>query len=236
MLTVGRMPILWHIMKYYSSYGHTEFVLCLGYKGNIIRDFFLNYRTWTTDLTVQLGVDSGITYHSQEPEENWSVTLVDTGLETQTGGRVAQALKYVPAHENFLLTYGDGVTDLPLDELVVSHQKSGTIVTVTGVMPPGRFGEIQCEADGTVIGFNEKPQVSGALISGGYFVCSPQIREYLSGDSNEVFEQEPMTKLVRDREIAVHRHDGFWQCMDTPRDWTYLNHLVEIGSAPWIRW
>lgn len=236
MLTVGGMPILWHIMKYYAHYGHSDFVLCLGYKGHLIRDFFLNYRYWNRDVTIQLGEEPQISFHSSRQEDDWTVTLVDTGEHTQTGGRVARALRYVSEQESFMLTYGDGVTDLPLDQLVDSHRESGKILTVTGVMPPGRFGEIQCDETGTVTGFNEKPQVSGALISGGFFVCEPGLRKYLTGSTDEILEREPLSRLVVDGMMRVHRHDGFWQCMDTPRDWTYLNGLVDAGQAPWIRW
>lgn len=236
MLTVGGRPILWHIMKHYASYGYDDFVLCLGYKGQVIKDYFLNYQHWSGDVTVRLGLEPEIEYHSPRHDEEWTVTLVDTGDNTQTGGRVSHALSHVPEDETFMLTYGDGLTNLSIDGLLESHRLSGAVLTVTGVMPPGRFGEIQCDSTGAVTGFNEKPQVSGALISGGFFVCEPGIRNYLSGEPSEVFEGRPLTRLVEDRKMAVHRHEGFWQCMDTPRDWSYLNDLFETGRAPWVRW
>jgi glucose-1-phosphate cytidylyltransferase len=236
MLPVAGKPILWHIMKYYASFGHDEFVLCLGHKGNVIKDFFLNYETHVNDLTVHLGQRGQVVVHSRDETEEWRVTLVETGEETQTGGRVARALKYTRDDEPFFLTYGDGVSDVRLDNLLSYHASRKAVLTVTGVMPPGRFGELQLDGQGNVVGFNEKPQVSGGLISGGFFVCEPEISKYLSGEALEVFEQEPMIRMVKEGAMAVYQHPGFWQCMDTPRDWTYLNQLATSGDAPWARW
>ena len=174
MLNVGEMPIVWHIMKYFLSYGHDEFVLCLGHKGNLIKDFFVNYERHVNDITVKSGREPRIIVHSTVGVENWSVTLAETGEHTQTGGRVSQALKYLSEQEPFFLTYGDGLSNVCLDSLVTRHHSSGAILTVTGVMPPGRFGELHLGDDDSVIGFNEKPQVTGGLISGGFFVCGPE--------------------------------------------------------------
>lgn len=236
MLPIAGMPILWHIMKYYASYGHTEFVLCLGHKGSVIKDFFLNYQYRLNDITVQLGKDPSVLVHGDNDVDQWRVTLVDTGDDAQTGGRVASAMKYINDDESFMLTYGDGVSDVPLDKLAQWHNQSGATMTVTGVMPPGRFGEIQTDENGKVLGFNEKPQVSGGLISGGFFVCNSQIRNHLTGEPMEILEQAPMLSLVKSTAMSVYRHHGFWQCMDTPRDWNYLNDLISSGKAPWVRW
>ena len=236
MIPIGGMPIIWHIMKYYASYGHKDFILCLGYKGSVIKDFFLNYDYCVNDVTVKLGESSSIVVHSSDTLDDWNVTLVNTGDESQTGGRVARAMRYLDEDETFMLTYGDGVSDVPIDKLIKSNRESSATMTVTGVMTPGRFGELQSDESGTVIGFNEKPQVSGGFISGGFFVCGPDIRKYLSGDLNEVLERDPMLRLVQESAMSVYRHFGFWQCMDTPRDWSYLNEMATSGKAPWVRW
>jgi len=236
MLSVGGMPIVWHIMKYFLSYGHDEFVLCLGHKGNLIKDFFVNYEHHVNDITVRSGKEPRIVVHSTIGSEDWSVTLAETGEHTQTGGRVSRVLGYLDENEPFFLTYGDGLSNVCLDSLLARHRSSQATLTVTGVMPPGRFGELQLGSDDSVIGFNEKPQVTGGLISGGFFVCDPRIREYLSGSADEIFEREPMNRLVLDGQMQVYRHPDFWQCMDTPRDWAYLNELFRQGDAPWVRW
>jgi glucose-1-phosphate cytidylyltransferase len=236
MLPIGGMPILWHIMKYYASYGHTDFVLCLGHKGSVIKDFFLNYQYRVNDITIELGSTPSITVHTANEPDQWSVTLAETGDDTQTGGRVASAMRYIRPDESFMLTYGDGVSDVPIDRLLEWHKQSASVMTVTGVMPPGRFGEIQADEHGKAVAFNEKPQVSGGLISGGFFVCNPEIRDVLTGGETEILERAPMLSLVERSELSVYRHDGFWQCMDTPRDWSYLNDLATNGKAPWIRW
>lgn len=236
LLTVGDMPIVWHIMKYFASYGHTDFILCLGHKGYLLKDFFINYRNHVNDVTVRMGTNSEISVHSNGEEEDWSVTLAETGEHTQTGGRIAKVLKYLAVDEPFFLTYGDGLSNVDLDLLLDKHLSSQAFLTVTGVRPPGRFGELQVSEDGNVVAFNEKPQVSGGFISGGFFVCSPEIRHYLSGTESEIFEREPMNHLVRDSKMQVHQHPDFWQCMDAPRDWIYLNELAAQDKAPWIRW
>ena len=236
MIPVGRFPILWHLMKYYAKYGYEDFVLCLGYKGQVIKDFFLNYDAYTCDCTVTLGTESSIELHTSHEESNWRVTLADTGLDTMTGGRIRKIRKYVGDDENFLLTYGDGLSNIDLNDLLAFHKSHGRILTVTGVRPPGRFGELMSDADGLATEFNEKPQASGGLISGGFFVCRRELFDYLDDRNDLVFEQEPMRALVGDRQLAVYEHDDFWQCMDTYRDWQLLNKLIETGRAPWMIW
>jgi glucose-1-phosphate cytidylyltransferase len=235
MVPVGRFPILWHIMKHYAHHGHREFVLCLGYKGEVIKDFFLNYRARTCDLTITLGADARLTFHNQSGEDDWQVTLADTGLDTMTGGRVRRVRPFLNG-ESFFLTYGDGVSDIDLGALLQHHRRQGKAMTVTGVHPPGRFGELQVDGAGLVSGFNEKPQVTEGLISGGFFVCEPRLFDYLPDDDTMMLEREPMNRLVRDRELAVYRHEGFWQAMDTARDHGFLNQLWQEERAPWRTW
>ena len=234
MIPIGGLPIIWHIMKFYSSYGFNDFVLCLGYKGHIIKDFFLNYEAHTKDFTIELGRQSGITFHTNHAESDWRVTLAETGLEAMTGARIKRIQKYVDGHD-FMLTYGDGVGDINLHALLNFHQKHGRALTVTGVRPPGRFGEL-VHVDGVISEFNEKPQATGGRISGGFFVASSKIFEYLSEDEGLVFEQQPMRSLVSKQQLMVFEHDGFWQPMDTSREYQLLNSLYEKGEAPWVRW
>lgn len=234
MVPIGRYPIMWHIMKYYASYGHNEFVLCLGHKGQVIKDFFLNYAAHTTDLTIRLGQRESVKFHTEHDESDWEVTLAETGLNAMTGARIRRIQKYVDG-EDFMLTYGDGVGDVDLDALLAFHREHGKILTVTGVRPPGRFGEVVSE-QGQVVEFNEKPQAAGGLISGGFFVARPELFDYLANREDLVFEQDPMRKLVADGELMLFKHDGFWQPMDTSREYQILNQLNDEGKAPWIRW
>jgi glucose-1-phosphate cytidylyltransferase len=235
MIPIGELPILWHIMKYYSKFDFDEFVLCLGYKSQVIKDFFLNYGASTRDFTLRLGKESSIEYHTDFEESNWKVTLAETGQNTMTGGRINHIKKYVENDDCFMLTYGDGVGDINIDALVKFHKSHGKTITLTGMRPPGRFGEL--ELDGAkVIGFNEKPQATGGLISGGYFVCNKNIFDFMEGDKSLVFEQEPMKRLVDAGELMVYKHDGFWQPMDTYRDYSLLNQLFDKGAAPWKIW
>ena len=235
MLPIGRLPILWHLMKYYSSFGHNEFVLCLGYKGQIIKDFFLNYQAHTQDFTVVLGQSNSIQYHSPNRETDWKVTLVDTGQDSMTGSRVSKIRSYVN-DSPFFLTYGDGLSNVDLHALEKFHQSHGKTATVTGVRPPGRFGELRASASGLVSEFNEKPQASDGLISGGFFVCEPSIFNVLNDNEDLVFEQGPIKDLVARKELAVYEHGDFWQCMDTARDWQLLNNLLTTNQAPWKTW
>ncbi len=236
MIPIGGYPILWHIMKGYAAAGHKDFVLCLGHMGHVIKDFFLNYRAFTGDFTITLGRDQAIAYHGGGGEDGWRVTLADTGDDALTGARVRRIRKYVGDDDNFLLTYGDGLSDIDLKALVAFHKGHGKVLTVTGVRPPGRFGEMESDADGRVVEFNEKPQASGGRISGGFFVCRRQLFDYLDDRTDLVFEQEPIRKLVAEGEMMVYDHDGFWQCMDTARDYRLLTGLWADGAAPWKAW
>lgn len=235
MIPIGRYPILWHIMKYYASYGHKEFVLCLGYKGQIIKDFFLNYEAHTKDFTIVLGRGGNLRFHTDHDESDWQVTLVDTGLESMTGARIRKIKNYIGNDEQFMLTYGDGVGDINIDRLLAFHKAHGKILTVTGVRPPGRFGELNADANGLVSEFNEKPQATAGRISGGFFVCRREIFGYLDARDDLVFEVEPMNRLVADRQLSLYEHNGFWQPMDTSREYQLLNAIYAKGSAPWVR-
>ncbi len=235
MISIGRYPILWHIMKYYASYGHKEFVLCLGYKGQIIKDFFINYESHTKDFTIVLGRGGDVRFHTDHDESDWQVTLADTGLDALTGTRIRKIKNYIGDDEHFMLTYGDGVGDIDIEKLLAFHKAHGKILTVTGVRPPGRFGELMADADGLVSEFNEKPQATAGRISGGFFVCRREIFDYLDERDDLMFEQEPMNRLVADRQLVLYQHDGFWQPMDTSREYQLLNSLYESGNAPWVR-
>lgn len=235
MIPVGRLPILWHLMKFYATYGFDDFVLCLGYKGDVIKNFFLNYETATRDVTVNLSSTKDLTFHTQHDETNWKVTLADTGAETMTGGRIARIKKFVDG-ERFFLTYGDGLSDVNLNDLLSFHEHQKTVATVTGVRPPGRFGELMSGRDGIANQFNEKPQASDGRISGGFFVCEPEIFDVLDDSQDLVFEEEPLRTLVKKRQLSVFEHNGFWQCMDTYRDWQLLNNLEKSAKAPWKIW
>lgn len=233
MLEIGSRPILWHIMKHYAEYGLTEFILCLGYKGHMIKDYFLNYKTYASDLTVRLGSPDAVTFHGQNGEEDWQVTLVETGPKAMTGTRVARAAKYVGA-DAFCLTYGDGLGNVDLEALQAFHRSHGKIGTVTGVRPPGRFGELQSRGT-TVIEFNEKPQAAEGLINGGFYMFRREfVDRYLTADREDcTLEREPLQRLAKDRELMMYEHKGFWQPMDTSREWRLLNELWDSGAAPW---
>lgn len=233
MIPIGPYPILWHIMKSYSYYGHKDFIICLGYKGKIIKDFFLNYEAYTRDFTITFGSSGIIEYHSKHDESDWRITLVDTGSNSMTGSRISKIRKFIE-DENFLLTYGDGVSDLDINASINFHKSHNKILTVTGVRPPGRFGEIKTDNLSTVVEFNEKPQAAAGRISGGFFVANKKIFEYLSDKESLVFENEPIRELVKAGELKMYEHDGFWQPMDTSREFQLLNSLFETGKAPWI--
>ncbi len=236
MLPIGDRPILWHIMRGYAAHGHTDFVLCLGYLGHLIKDFFLNYETSANDVTVTLGPQREIEHHGSHDESGWRITLANTGQPTMTGGRISRVRDYIGNDEDFMLTYGDGVSDIDISALISFHRSHDKILTVSGVRPPGRFGEIEADYTGAVTEFNEKPQATGGRISGGFFVCRRQLFEYLSDDEELIFEQEPMRAIVANNQLALYRHDGFWQCMDTYRDYKLLNDLWDRNEAPWRNW
>jgi glucose-1-phosphate cytidylyltransferase len=232
--SIGGKPILWHIMKTYSAYGFHEFVLCLGYKGDMIKDYFMNYDLLNSDFTIELGSKQIVRDKIAHDEANWRVSLVDTGVETQTGGRLARVRKYLGNDESFLLTYGDGVTDVNVREVIEFHRQSGRTATLTGVHPVGRFGELSVQGD-AVRHFNEKPASSESWVNGGYFVLNQSIFDYLDGDEC-VLEYGPLQRLSAEEQLGVYRHDGYWQCMDTLRDMELLNQRWAAGDAPWKIW
>lgn len=234
MINIGPYPILFHIMKYYASFGHKEFVLCLGYKSDVIKDFFLNLRAHTSDLSIDLATGDH-TYHTDQGLLNWNVTLAETGLNTMTGGRIKKIQRYIGNDESFMLTYGDGVGDINLNALTEFHNSHQKVLTVTGVRPPGRFGELNADQNHVVQEFNEKPQSSGGRISGGFFICRKSLFDYIGDDDSCVFEQEPVRSLVKQKQMTVFDHDGFWQPMDTYREYSLLNELYASGRAPWVR-
>lgn len=233
MVPIGGRPILWHIMKFYAHHGHKDFILCLGYKGEVIKDYFRNYHWNTSDVTLKLGRNPEIRYHNTHDEEDWTVTLLDTGAETQTGGRLRRALAHVP-DETFLFTYGDGLTDSDINASVRFHQQHGKLATLTAVRPSGRFGELAMDGH-TITGFREKPEQERTFINGGFFVLNRRITDYLDGDGC-VFERSPMERLTRESELQAYQHQGFWQCMDTYREQQILDKLYLDGHAPWKVW
>ncbi|MEI8341637.1 MAG: glucose-1-phosphate cytidylyltransferase [Verrucomicrobiota bacterium] len=233
MVPVGGRPMLWHIMKTYASYGHKDFILCLGYKGEMIKEFFRNYQWNTSDVTLRLGRVPEIQYHTQHDEEDWTVTLLDTGETTQTGGRLRRALPYIE-DEDFLFTYGDGLINSDINESIRFHQKHGKLATVTAVHPSGRFGEMQLKGE-TVEAFNEKPEVEAGFINGGFFVLNRKIGDYLKEDAS-ILEQQALPQLSSEGQLCAFQHTGFWQCMDTFREQQILEKMWQSGAAPWKVW
>lgn len=233
LLPIGGRPIVWHIMKMYARHGFKEFVLCLGHKGWLIKEYFLNHRAMTSDIMVRLGPKGGVEYLEEPDEVEWSVLLAETGELTQTGGRVAAVRKYLEADDLFMLTYGDGVSDIDIRDLVAFHRRHGRVATVTAVRPPGRFGEMCLDGD-AVTEFNEKPQATSGFISGGFFVLdAKRFWSYLDPAPETILEREPMRRLAQDGELVAYRHDGFWQAMDTLREYNLLNEIWAAGRAPW---
>lgn len=235
MIPIGGYPIVWHIMKYYSLFGHNEFVLCLGHKGSVIKEFFLNYEVNTSDFTLQLGKKESIQFHNKIAENDWKITFAETGEKAMTGARVRKIKKYIGNDETFMLTYGDGLSDIDINQLISYHQKHNPVLTLTGVRPAGRFGEIKCTDSGVISEFNEKPQAAEGRINGGFFVCSKKLFDYLDEGDDLVFEKDPMMKLVNDKQLMQFNHDGFWQPMDTMREYLLLNALYDSKTAPWIK-
>lgn len=237
MMPIGTKPVLWHIMKIYSAYGFNDFILLLGYKGNVIRDYFLNFAAYTTDVTVDLSCNGHerLSFHGV-PAEPWRVTLVDTGEDAMTGARLWRARRYLEGEDVFCATYGDGVGNVDIEALVRFHKSHDKIATLTGVNPPGRFGELQLE-DKAVSAFNEKPQVVGGHINGGFFVFKKNVfDEYLDDREDLILEREPLERLSSNRQLMMFEHQGFWQPMDTPREFELLNELWRSGNAPWKVW
>jgi glucose-1-phosphate cytidylyltransferase len=233
MVPVGPRPMLWHIMKFYAHYGFKEFILCLGYKGDVIKDYFRNYQWFNNDVTLRLGPVPEITYLNQHGEEDWQVTLIDTGQSTMTGGRVRRALDYVPDDE-FLLTYGDGLCNVSLPKLIEFHRAHDGLATLTAVRPGGRFGELGLHGD-KVTSFREKPDSEVGYVNGGFFVVNKKIARYLK-DDRDIFEFDALPKIATAGRLRAFRHDGFWQCMDNPREVEVLNKLWNDGTAPWKVW
>ncbi|MGH7282538.1 MAG: glucose-1-phosphate cytidylyltransferase [Polyangiaceae bacterium] len=236
MLPIGGRPIVWHIMKGFASHGVSEFVLCLGYKGWLIKEFFLHYRAMTTDFTIQLDRHGEIDLHDSHSDESWKVTLAETGEHTMTGGRVTAIRQYVENDDVFLLTYGDGVSDVDIGKLVAFHKAPGKVATITAVRPPGRFGEMAIDS-GSVREFNEKPQATGGFINGGFLVLdAKRVWDFLGKGSNVVLERDPLQRLAREGQLCAFEHMGFWQPMDTLREYNMLNELWASKKAPWKTW
>jgi glucose-1-phosphate cytidylyltransferase len=234
MIPIGGRPILWHIMKGYAQHGFNDFVLCLGYKSWVIKRYFLDYRLAAADFSLRLGAADGVRVHGGGGGEDWHVTLVETGLDAMTGCRVKRAEKYVTG-DTFLLTYGDGVADVNLRELVAFHQAHGKVGTVTAVQPPGRFGELELVGR-RVAEFSEKPLLARGRISGGFFVFQRRLFDRLQDEPSLVFEAGPLVQLARDGELMAYQHDGFWHPMDSSRDYRYLNEVWDARRAPWNTW
>jgi glucose-1-phosphate cytidylyltransferase len=232
MVEIGDRPILWHIMKIYSAHGINDFLICLGYKGYVIKEYFANYYLHSSDVTFDMR-DNSMKVH-QALAEPWSVTLIDTGAETMIGGRIRRILPYVSDDPEFCLTYGDGVGDVDVSALITFHRAEGRLATVTATQPPGRFGALQYH-ETRVTGFREKPEGDGGWINGGFFVLSPKVGRYIEGDYT-VWEREPMERLAADGELSVYFHKGFWQPMDTLREKRQLEALWASGRAPWKKW
>lgn len=233
MIEIGEYPILWHIMKMYSHFGFNEFIICLGYKGHMIKEYFADYYMLMSDVTFDFRDGNQNIIHKSIAEP-WSVTLVNTGLDTMTGGRIKRIQSYV-GDETFLLTYGDGVSDVDIPAVVEQHRQSGAVCTLTGVQLDGRFGSLSLTEDDHVTGFAEKPKGDGTWVNGGFMVIEPEIFNYLDGDSS-ILEQEPLEILAHEGKLACYRHEGFWRPMDTLRDKQALDHLWSEGNAPWKIW
>lgn len=236
MVPIGNMPILWHIMKLYAQYGHKDFVLCLGYKGEVIKEFFRNYLWNQSDITINTRSASKIIFHNVSIEEDWRVTLVDTGEESMTAYRVKAVQKFIPDGEPFMLTYGDGLADINLNNLLAHHLKAKKKWTLTAVQPPSRFGALHFDQSGTVYTFEEKRQKGDDYINGGFMVCEYDVFNYLSWDPNIMLERDPIFAAVKDKELSCYKHEGFWQCMDTYQECKYLNGKWSKGVAPWKVW
>lgn len=232
MVQIGEHPILWHIMKIYSYYGYNDFIILCGYKGDMIKEYFVNYYRHMADITIDLANNS-IEYLKNKAER-WKVTLIDTGLDTMTGGRIKRAEEYI-GNETFMLTYGDGLSDVNIPELLNVHRKHGKAMTLTSVQPEGRFGALHINKDNRIESFLEKPRGDGAWVNGGFFVCEPKVLDYIDGDDS-VFEKNPLENLAKDGELYTYKHSGFWKPMDTLRDKILLEELIASGSAPWVKW
>jgi len=234
MITIGEMPILLHIMKIYSYYGYNDFVICCGYKGSIIKEYFANYFLYTSDVTFDFINNNNFIVHNSISEP-WKVTLIDTGIDSMTGGRIKRIQPYIPNGESFMLTYGDGVSDVNIMELENYHKKQKKLATLTAIQPIGKFGALNIDDKGIINNFEEKPKSDGSWINGGFFVLDYSVFEYLEGDDT-VFEREPLEKLAFEGELVAFKHRGFWKAMDTIRDRDILEDLWKNNIAPWKVW
>lgn len=235
MIEIGEMPILWHIMKIYSHYGYNEFIICCGYKGYMIKEYFADYMLHMSNVTFDFTGEDKIIVHNRVVEP-WKVTLVDTGSDTMTGARVKKIQPYIPEGESFMLTYGDGVADINIGELVDFHKRHDKVATITAVQPNGKFGMLDIAEGGAITNFLEKPKGDGGWINGGYMVLNHDIFDYLSEEESLTFEEEPMRRLAENGQLQAYKHYGFWQPMDTMRDKDKLNEMWKNGTAAWKVW
>lgn len=234
LVEVGGRPVLWHIMKTYAHHGFRDFAICLGYRGNMIKEYFLAYEAMNNDFTIALGEQHTISYHGAHEEQDFRVTLADTGLETQTGGRVKRVQRHVDG-DTFMVTYGDGLSDVDITELLRFHHSHGKLATVTTVRPISRFGMLDLDDESRVVSFAEKPQIDGWM-SAGYFVFHRKVFDYLKADTDCILERDPLERLAAERQLVAYRHPGFFFAMDTYREYQYLNDLWNRGEAPWAVW
>ncbi len=234
MIEIGGNPILWHIMKYYSHFGYNEFVICCGYKGYMIKEYFADYYLHRSDITFDFSDENKMIVHNNVAEP-WKVTVIDTGLNTETGARIKRIQKYI-GNERFMLTYGDGVSDVDINALVAYHEKKGKYATMTAIQPGGRFGVLEIDRNSNIKRFTEKAKEDGGWINGGFMVLEPEIFEYLNDAPNLVFERDPLENIAKDGQLMAYKHNGFWQCMDTMRDRILLEHMIEARQAPWMVW
>lgn len=232
MVLIGGKPILWHIMKIYSHYGYKDFILCLGYKGNMIKEYFLNHKFMSNDFTLNLNSKEKFVHNNGNDVEDWNITFADTGEETNSGGRIKKIQKYIN-EDNFLLTYGDGVSDIDIQKLVEYHKQKNKIATLTAIQPMSRFGVLKFDNEGTITSFREKPKLDG-WVSGGFFILNKKVFDYIG--ENDTFETESLLKLSNENQIGAYPHYGFWDCMDTFKDAQRLNHLWKSNNAPWAIW
>jgi len=233
MIEIGGMPILWHVMKSYSYYGYNEFIICCGYKAHMIKEYFADYYLHRSDITFDFSAENKMTIHNNFAEP-WKVTLIDTGLNTMTGGRVKRVKEYI-GDEAFMLTYGDGVSDVDISALVEYHKSQGKIATMTAIQPEGRFGVLDINGNSYIHSFREKSKSDSGWINGGFMVLEPKIFDFIEGDST-VFEKQPLEQVAKLGELVAYKHSGFWQCMDTQRDKENLEKLIATEQAPWIKW
>tara|TARA_Y100000994_G_scaffold241920_1_gene238296 strand:+ start:207 stop:974 length:768 start_codon:yes stop_codon:yes gene_type:complete len=231
MVEIGDNPILWHILNIYGHYGHDDFYIALGYKGEQIKQYFINYNLFEDDITVNL--KTGETDYVKQTRKNWVINLIETGKNTETGGRILKLKEHI-GKETFLMTYGDGVANIDIDELIKFHKSHGKLATITAVRPPSRFGRLEFDGD-SVISFSEKPQIGEGWINGGFFVLEPKIFDYIQDDAT-IFEREPLEKLAQDNQLQAFKHEGFWQPMDTLRELRLLKSMWDSGNAPWKIW